>query len=100
MSPKHFTCFLGCIGGLSIALVTISIYRVPFLVSRCFRQDTCFIRLQSNTPDDDGDHTEPVHSYWLLFLPTPHIRAGPEHSGGTSRIHTDTRCTVTESDRI
>ena len=36
----HFTealnLFLGCIGGLSIALVTTSIYQVPFSVSRCF----------------------------------------------------------------
>jgi hypothetical protein len=27
MCPKHFTCFLGCIGGWSIASGTTSIYR-------------------------------------------------------------------------
>jgi hypothetical protein len=36
MSPKHFTCFLGCIGGSSKALVITSISGVLFLVSRCF----------------------------------------------------------------
>ena len=36
--------FLGCIGGSKIALVTTSIYGVPFLVSRCFPWDICFMR--------------------------------------------------------
>src|SRR5258708_37453991 len=68
MSPKHFTCFLGCIGGLSTALVITSIYRVPFSALRCFLQDTCFIRLQSATPDDETYHTEAVHSLIRPFL--------------------------------
>jgi hypothetical protein len=33
--------------GLSIALVITSIFQVPFLVSRCFPLDICFMRLQS-----------------------------------------------------
>jgi hypothetical protein len=36
MSPKYFTCFLGCIGGLSIALVITWISGVLSLVSRSF----------------------------------------------------------------
>src|SRR5713226_9696215 len=68
MSPKDFTCFPGCYGGLSTALVTTSIYRVPFSALRCFLQDTCFIRLQSATPDDETYHTEAVHSLSVLFF--------------------------------
>jgi hypothetical protein len=39
ISSKQFTCFLGCSGARSIALVTISISGVLFLVSRCFPLD-------------------------------------------------------------
>src|SRR6266852_6756804 len=50
------------------------------MVSHCFRQDTCFIPLQSDMPDDDRDHTEPVHSLSCRPLCScpPHIRARPE----------------------
>jgi hypothetical protein len=57
-----------------MALVTTSIYRVPFLVSRCFLRAICFIRLQSDTPNDNGYNAELVRSFVLpgvLFLPNP-----------------------------
>src|SRR5258708_39059383 len=50
MSPKHFTCFLGCILGLSTALDITSILGVPFLALRCFPWDIWFMRLQSDRP--------------------------------------------------
>jgi hypothetical protein len=40
MSPRRFTSFPECVGAFKIALVIISICGVPFLVSRCFPQDT------------------------------------------------------------
>ncbi len=50
MSPRHFTCFLGCIGGLSIASAITSILEALFLVLHCFPQDICSTRLQTETP--------------------------------------------------
>ena len=51
MSSKHFTCFLGCIGGWSIALVITSISGVLSLALRYFPQDICLTHLQSDTPN-------------------------------------------------
>src|SRR5713101_5723031 len=39
MSPKHFTCFLGCIGGSSTASVTTSISGALFSVLPCYLLD-------------------------------------------------------------
>jgi len=52
MSPRHCTSFLGCTGGSSIVWVTTSIFGARFLVSRCFPQDICLVRLQSDIPDN------------------------------------------------
>ena len=43
---------LDAFGGSSMALVIISIPGGLFLVSRCFRQDICFMGLQSDRPNN------------------------------------------------
>jgi hypothetical protein len=48
---KHFTCSLGCVGGLTTARVITSIYRVPSLVSLCFLRDICYMRSRSDATD-------------------------------------------------
>ena len=65
-SAKHSTCSLQWVGGRTTALVSTSTCGAPFLVSRCFRWATYFMRLAGSAWPDHAFNRTPADPGLLL----------------------------------